>query len=599
MLKTPKRDEIPEQYKWNLKDIFESVEEWEKARKDCAALLDQLEELNAKAENSTSTAGNLLTYLKLSDRLDSIVEKVFVYTHLLSDENKKDSKRQELGQKLTPLSLKYSSVSSTFRTQLLALDGDTLNEYYQEEKDLQFYKKYFDELLRSKPHILSEKEELLLSQTGLLSSASTVFGMLNNADLTFPIIKNESGDDVQLTQGNYNQFLESKDINVRKQAFKALYSTFKKFENTIAATLHASNKKDAFYSIVRKYNSSLEASLFSDNVPVEVYSNLIKTVRNNNAPMKKYLELRKKMLGLEELHMYDLFTPLVKDLDLKISYEEAYETMKKALSVLGSDYVETLEEAYTGGWIDVYENEGKRNGAYQSGSYGVHPYVLLNHKDNLNSMFTLVHELGHAMHTHYSNANNEQLYAGYTIFAAEVASTVNEVLLMRYLLKNTEDKKVKTNLITYFLNQFRTTLYRQTMFAEFEKITHERVENGEPLTAENLSEIYYELNKDYHGDGIVHDAEIATEWSRIPHFYNAFYVYKYATGFSAAIALSKQILEEGEPAVERYINFLKSGGTDFPIELLKSAGVDLSTPKPIEEALHVFSELVSELESLI
>lgn len=594
-MKTPKREEIEEQYKWNLTHIFESEESWGQT---CIQMKNMLEEMESFKGKIISSAEQLLQFLQMGEEVDKVIEKIFSYAHLMGDENTKDPKRQELSQKLTSLELLYSDIMSAFTTEFLSLEGERLEKFYTEVPELLFYKKMFDDMARQKPHILSKEQEYILSQTSLLNSAADIFETLDNADLTFSNIKDENGNEVELTQGNFIQFMENKNRDVRKRAFEALYSTFKKFENTMASTLYSSTKSDMFYSKIRNYTSSLESALFSDNVSVDVYDNLIKTAKSNIKPMEKYLTIRKDMLGVEELHMYDIYTPLVKDLDLTITYEEAYETMKKALAVLGDEYAGKLNDAYSGGWIDVYENEGKRNGAYQSGPYGVHPYILLNHKDNLNSMFTLVHEMGHAMHSYFSDKHNPQIYAGYTIFVAEVASTVNEVLLMRYLLKTTNDTKMKTYLINYFLDQFRTTLFRQTMFAEFEKITHERVENNEPLTAEVLSDIYFNLNKEYYGQGIVLDEEIAMEWARIPHFYNAFYVYKYATGFSAAMSLSKQILEEGEPAVQRYLNFLKSGGTDYPINLLKQAGVDMSSPKPIEDALKVFSELVNELEEL-
>lgn len=595
MLKTPKREEIENKFKWKLEDIFSTEAEWDEARLQSHK---KLEEMESNKEYIFKTSKNLLEFLKSSDKVDSVIEKIFVYAHLKEDENTRNPKGQELGQKLNSIRLLYSNVSSYFRSEFLSLEEKTLESYYKEEPELVFYKKMFDRMLRNKPHILNRDQEYIMSQTSLLDSSSDIYGKLGEADLTFPSIIGESGLETEVTQGNFIQLMESKEQRVRMEAFESVYSTYKKFENTFAATLYASINSDTFYSRIRNHNSSLEAALFSNNVSIDVYENLIKTVKNNIGTMEKYLNLRKKLLGLKELHMYDIYTPLVKDLDVKITYDEAYETMKKALAVLGEEYVQKLEDAYVDGWIDVYENEGKRSGAYQSGPYGVHPFVLLNHKDNVNSMFTLAHEMGHAMHSYYSDKHNPQLYAGYSIFVAEVASTVNEVLLMRYLLKNTKDKKMKTYLINYFLDQFRTTLFRQTMFAEFEKITHERVENDEPLTAEVLSEIYFNLNKEYYGEGIHHDKGISMEWARIPHFYNSFYVFQYATGFSAAISLSKQILEEGQPALDRYLNFLKSGGTDFPIELLKGAGVDMSTPKPIEDAMVVFKELVEELEEL-
>ncbi|MFB8425951.1 oligoendopeptidase F [Priestia megaterium] len=594
-MKTLKREEIDEKYKWKLEHIFKNLDEWEKAREKSQELV---EELNAKKDSIFDSPASLLSFLKLTDDFDLIFGKVASYAHLKGDENTKDSKPQELKQKLQSIGRSYSVLYSVFKTSLLSLEEEKLESFFKEEKGLLFYKKFIDELFRSKPHTLSPEEEFIMAQASRLNSAGKTYNAFTNADLVFPTVKDEKGEEIQLTQSNYTKLMESKDRSVRENVFQEFYSVFKQYENTLAATFSGSLEKDTFYSQIRKYNSSLERSLFADNVPLEVYNNLIKTVENNVPLMEKYLELRKKMLGVDELHMYDLYTPLV-NLDMEIPYEEAFETVKKALAVFGDEYILELEETYNGGWIDVYPNVGKRSGAYKSGTYGVRPYILLNHKDNLNSMFTLCHELGHSQHSVYSQANNPMLYAQYSIFTAEVASTVNEVLLMRYLLENTNDKKMKQYLLTYFIEQFKSTLFRQTMFASFEQITHEKAENGQPLTAEILSDIYYNLNKKYYGDAVVHDEEIAMEWSRIPHFYNAFYVYKYATGFSAAISLSKQILEEGEPAVERYLNFLKSGGRDYPIELLKGAGVDMSTTQPIEDALEVFGGLIEELESLI
>lgn len=595
MIKIPKRAEIPDKYKWDLTALFESPEEWEIARIQSQQLL---KELKSKLDNAVTSSSNLLEFVKLGEKLDLILERVIVYSQLIQDENTRDSKRQEFEQKLTSIGLLFSEIVSTFNSKFQMLDEKTLNTYYMEEEELLFYKKAFDDLLRMKAHTLSEEQEYILSQTSLLDSTEEIYEILTDADLTFPPVIDEEGREAELTEGNFNEFMENGNREIRQQAFKNMYSTLKRFENTFAAMLYGSNQADRFHASIRNFDSSLENGLFEDNVSEEVYSNLIKTVKNNIAPMEKYLKLRKKLLGVEELHMYDIYVPLVKDLDLKITYEEAYETMKKALAVLGEEYVETMSKAYTSGWIDVYENEGKRSGAYQTGAYGVHPYILLNHKDNLDSMFTLVHEMGHAMHSYFSDKHNPQLYANYSIFVAEVASTVNEVLLIRYLLDHATDRKMKKYLINYFLEQFRTTLFRQTMLAEFEKITHERVEADEPLTAEVLSTIYYDLNKQYYGDQIVHDKEIALEWARIPHFYDAFYVYKYAIGFSAAIALVEQILNEGDPAVKRYLAFLKSGCTDYPIELLKKAGVNLSTSRPIEEGLNVFTKLVDQFEFL-
>lgn len=591
------RNQIQEKHKWNVEDIFESTNQWEYAYKSTLNALEKYE--NYQGELSKS-AENLISCLTLDDDISYEIERLYVYAMMKNDENATDPKYQALVDRAGTLSVKASSASSFIVPELLAMDEAALESFYEENRELLHYKKMIDVILRAKGHVLSTEQEELLSEVGeIAGSASNIFKMLNNADIKFPTIQDGDGNDVELTKGNYSEFMESPIRDVRKTAYKALYSTYMSQKNTIAATLLANIKKDAFYARVRKFPSVLEGSLYADDVPLTVYNNLIQTVKDNFAPMYQYLQLRKDQLGVEELHMYDIYTSIVQDSEKKITYDEAYQTMIEGLSPLGKDYTDKLSEAYKDGWIDVYENEGKRGGAYSVSTYGTHPFVLLNHKDNLDSMFTLAHEMGHAMHSYYSNEHNPYLYADYTIFVAEVASTVNEVLLMNHLLNKTTDKKTRMYLINHFLEQFRGTIYRQTMFAEFEKITHERVEAGEPLTAESFSDIYLNLNKEYYGDNVVHDEEIAHEWMRIPHFYNSFYVYKYATGFSAAIAIAKRILEEDEGAVEDYKAFLKSGGTDFPIELLKIAGVDMSSSEPIEKALSMFSELVNELEELI
>lgn len=591
-----KRDETEDKYKWKLEDIFESEEDWEKAYRKTS---ERLTDYRFFENNTISSAENLHKCLALDEEISLSIEQLYVYAAMRRDQDTSNTHYQSLIGRAESLSVEVSSASSFIVPELLSLSMSDFDKYCNEVAELSHYKMMFEEIIKNAPHILTSEQEEILSQMGAIASApSGIFNMLNNADLKFPKIADENGELVELTKSNYAEFMESSNRNSRENAYKTLYSTYAKQRNTIAATLYANIKKNVFYAKVRKHPSALEKSLFADNVPLEVYKNLIKTVKKNLDPMDKYLELKQDMLGLKNLHAYDISTPLVPESNVKITYEEAYETMKRGLSILGNDYVRKLEEARQEGWIDVYENEGKRGGAYSWGAYGSHPYVLLNHKDNLNSMFTLAHEMGHAMHSYYSDEANPYLYAGYTIFVAEVASTVNEVLLMNHLLKESKDNETKKYLLNYFLEQFRGTIYRQTMFAEFEMITHAAVENGETLTVDRFDEIYGGLSKEYYGDMLVQDAEVKTEWLRIPHFYNAFYVYKYATGFSAAISIAKSILEEGDPAVERYLRFLKSGGTDYPIELLKIAGVDMSTAKPIEEALQYFTDLVDELSDI-
>nr|NLJ02216.1 oligoendopeptidase F [Bacillota bacterium] len=443
-----------------------------------------------------------------------------------------------------------------------------------------------------------EQEQLLAAAGEMAQAPRNIFTMFNNADLKFPEVKNDAGEMVELTHGRYIQFLESPNREVRKGAFDALYKTYTAWKNTLGATYNSALKKELYFARARKYNSSLEAALHEDNVDPEVYRNLINSVHDHLPLMYRYVRLRKKLLGLDELHMYDLYVPMVADQDVEVSREEAVEMVREGLNALGPEYVKDMEASFTEGWIDWLENRGKTSGAYSWGTYGVHPYVLLNYQGTLNDVFTLAHELGHAMHTYYSNKHQEFVNSGYTIFVAEVASTLNEALLMDDLLKKTEDPKKKAYLLNHFLEQFRGTVFRQTMFAEFEMIVHGKVGEGEQLTAEKLSEIYYELNKKYFGEDIVVDEAISMEWARIPHFYRPFYVYKYATGFSAAISLSQQILDEGEPAVKRYLDFLGSGGSDYPINLLQRAGVDMSRPDPIVQAMGVFEQLLGELEHL-
>ena len=447
--------------------------------------------------------------------------------------------------------------------------------------------------------MLSEAEEKLLALAGDMGmSPENIFSMFSDADLKFPDAADKDGNPHQLTHGSYIPMMQSADRTLRKNAFENLYHTYDGFKNTCAATLAAQVKTLAFYSQARKYGSALESALDGNEIPTDVYTNLIAAVHDNMHYMYDYAALRKELMGLDELHMYDLYAPIVSDVDMKISFEEAKDTVYKALSVMGDEYLAVLKKGFDERWIDVYENEGKTSGAYSAGAR-VHPYVLLNHKDTLNCMFTLAHEMGHAIHSYYSNSTQPVVYSDYKIFVAEVASTCNEALLMQYLLKNTQDKKQRAYLINYFLEQFRTTLYRQTMFAEFELKINEMYARGEALTADVLNSTYRELNKLYFGEGVVIDSEIDLEWARIPHFYYEFYVYQYATGYSAAIALSQRILTGGEEAVKDYIGFLKGGCSKDPISLLKGAGVDMTTAAPINDALKLFGELIGEMRELM
>lgn len=594
MSKVVKRSEVPLEDQWNLQDLFENQAAWDKEYEEVKTLTKKAAEFQGKL----SQAEAVKSCFELEDDISLKTERLYVYAHMHHDEDTANPTYQALSQKAKKLSVQVSESLSFVTPEILALPDKELDAFI-ENPILKPYQFTLVEMKREKAHVLSKAEEALLAQVGNLSQApQTIFGMLNNADLKFPKIKDEHGNEVELTHGSYIQFLENPNREVRERAFKAVYSTYAKNKNTIAATLSASVNKNIFYSTVRKYPSVMEMSLYGDNIPTEVYTNLVDTIHESLPLLQRYMKLRKKLLGVDELHMYDLFAPLVDEYKMDISYDEAKKTVKESLKPLGEKYLDALQEGFNDRWIDVYENENKRTGAYSWGSYGTHPYVLLNHKDNLNSMFTLTHEMGHALHSYFSDHAQKYRDAQYTIFLAEVASTTNEALLMDYMLKKSTEPKEKLYLLTYYADQFRTTVFRQTMFAEFEKIIHERAEQGESLTPQLLSEIYYDLNKKYHGEDMVVDQDIEMEWARIPHFYNSFYVYKYATGFSAATSFSKQILEEGQPAVDRYLGFLQSGGSDYSINILKKAGVDMSSPEPIREAMAVFEEVITQMEQL-
>jgi len=591
-----KRFEIDDMFKWKLEDVYVDENLWEEDFSEVKNMIPEIEAFQGQLGNS---AQDLLTVLKLWEKLERKADKLYVYAKMRRDENNANSSYQTLFDRAEGLAIQLNSATSYIIPEITAIPEQKLQSFMQESADLEIYEHFFAELMRQKKHILSQAEERLLAMSADLSTAShNIFTMLNNADIKFPIITDENGNQVELTKGNYGRFMESSDRRVRKEAFKGLYSTYGKMKNTLSATLSAAIKKDIFYSKCRKYSSALEASLDQDNVTVNVYDNLINTVHNNLSYIYDYMKLRKRLLELDELHMYDIYTPVVKEYRMEVPYEEAKQMVLKGLQPLGEEYLSILQKGMNDRWIDVYENEGKTSGAYSWGTYDTHPYVLMNYDNKLDDVFTLAHEMGHSLHSYYSNQAQPHIYSQYTIFVAEVASTVNESLLIDYLLKETGDRQAKMFLINHYLEQFRGTVYRQTMFAEFEKIIHSKVEKGEPLNTEVLCSIYHDLNKLYYGPDVVIDEEIDLEWARIPHFYSGFYVYKYATGFSSATAIKQQILDEGQPAVDRYINFLSSGSSDYPLNILKKAGVDLTTPEPVEKALHYFGKLVLELDKL-
>jgi len=591
-----KREDIAEEYRWQLEDIYKNQAEWEKDFNRVKELIEQIGPYQGRVGESAETLKQVLEILNEMQRKG---DNLYVYSRMRRDEDNSNAEYQTLFDRAEGLSVQSSSAVAFVVPELLAMSREQVKEYEKAEPELAVYAHYFDELFRRKEHILGEKEERLLAMSADLSSASNnIFTMLNNADIKFPHIRDENGQEVELTKGRYGRFMESRDRRVRKDAYEGLYSSYKSLINTLAATLSSSIKRDIFYARARNYPSALHAALDQDNVPVEVYNQLITSVNNHLDSMYHYMKIRKKLLQVDPLYMYDIYVPLVADFDMKVTYEEAKEKTLQGLKPLGEEYLSVLRQGYQGRWIDVYENKGKTSGAYSWGTYDTHPYVLMNYDDKLDDLFTLAHEMGHSLHSYYSNQTQPYVYSQYSIFVAEVASTVNESLLIDHLLKNTDNPQEKMYLLNHYLEQFRGTVYRQTMFAEFEKITHERVEAGDALTPETLGEMYLELNKKYYGPEVEMDDNICVEWARIPHFYSAFYVYKYATGFSAATAIKQSILEEGQPAVDRYLNFLKSGSSDYPINLLQKAGVDLTTPEPVEKALSYFSKLLDEFEKL-
>ena len=591
-----KRNEIPEQYKWKMEDLYANNEAWEA---DFAKLQQGMEDIKKYEGTLAQSAENLLSLMKKSDELNQLAENVYVYANQRLHEDTSNAYYQGLSGRAQMLLVQMSESSSFVEPEILSIPENVLEEMLKEE-GLQVYETYFGRLLRKKEHILSkEMEELLAGVDEVAEGAKDTFMMFNNADIKFPTITGEDGEPVEITHGKYIKLLESQNREVRKAAFEGLYESYGKFKNTLAAVYRSNVKQAGFFAKARKYKSSLEASLSGSAIPVEVYDSLIESVHAHLPALHEYVRVRKEKLGVDELHMYDLYVPMVGEADKKIPYEEAKEIVLNGLAPLGEDYVALLKKGFNEGWIDVYENEGKRSGAYSWGAYGTHPYVLLNYQDTLNNVFTLAHEMGHALHSYHSDETQEYIYAGYKIFVAEVASTCNEALLIRYLLDHSKDDKEKAYLLNYFLEQFRGTLFRQTMFAEFEKIAHGKSEAGEPLTAEVLCDIYYELNKKYFGEGVVVDEAIALEWSRIPHFYTPFYVYQYSTGFSAAIAISSKILK-GEPGiVEKYKKFLSGGSSLDCIDLLKICDVDMTTKEPVEEALKVFEKTLEEFSKII
>ncbi|NLL00038.1 MAG: oligoendopeptidase F [Clostridiales bacterium] len=593
----PKRSEVEKQFTWAIEDLYASDEMWEKEYNELKDMLPEVSKYRGRLSESAQT---LLDFMKLYEKLGILMERVYVYANQKYHEDTGNSVYQDLADKAGVIAVQVESALSFFTPEILSISEDKLEQFKSDKEELRVYDTYLKNILRRKPHILSaEMEELLADAGEMASSPDNIFSKFNNADIKFPEIKDENGEMVRITHGRFIQLLESNDRRVREDAFKAVYETYGSFKNTLAAAFSSNVKQELFFTKARNYGSNLEKALNDSNVPVEVYTNLIDAVHDNMGLMHRYVALRKKLLGVDELHMYDLYTPLVQNVKMDIPFEEAKQMVKEGLKPLGQEYQDILDEGFNNRWIDIYENENKRSGAYSWGAFGTHPYVLLNYNGTLDNVFTLAHEMGHAIHSYYSDKVQPYIYAGYKIFVAEVASTCNEAILIDHMLKNTDDKLEKAYLINHFLDKFKGTLYRQTMFAEFEMITHKMAAEGESLTAEALCKIYHDLNVLYYGNDIVVDPEIDMEWARIPHFYTAFYVYQYATGYSAAIALARRILQEGQPAIDDYTRFLSGGSSNYPIELLKGAGVDMNTKEPVNQALKLFEELLDQMEELM
>ncbi|MDU5883801.1 MAG: oligoendopeptidase F [Clostridium perfringens] len=594
--KLRRRDEIPESDKWRIDKIYETPAKWNEE-------LNKLKEEAPKLKDFEGKLGNkedLKAFLLLNEKLSRKLGKLYVYAHMRSHEDTSNPEMQSLVNKIDPYSAEFSSYTAYFVPEILSLKEGTIENFINEDKDLKQYKIYFEMILNEKPHILSkEVESVLASVSDCLGAPESIYSMLTNSDMTFGEIVDESGRKVELTEGNYISFIKSKDRKVREAAFKLLFGTYKKYENTLATSLTSSIKNFVFESKTRKYNSSLEASLKPNNIPVEVYYNALKTVDENMDALHRYVRIKKKLLNLEEIHMYDLYVPVIECKKEHLEYKDAISLVEEGLKPLGKEYLDIFNEGINEGWIDVYENKGKRSGAYSWGSYDTMPYVLLNYNYELNDASTLAHEMGHSIHSYYTRKTQPYIYGDYSLFCAEVASTTNEILLIHHLIEKETDKNKKLYLINQELEQIRTTVFRQLMFAEFELKTHEAIESGESLTSEVLCKMWKDINIKYFGEDMKVDEEISIEWARIPHFYSDFYVYQYATGYAAASSFANSILSKGEEAVEKYKGFLKAGGSMYPIDTLKMAGVDMTTAKPLKDTLDRFNELLDMLEEII
>lgn len=590
-----KRSEISDEYKWSVKDLYSSDELW---NNDYEKALKSTQEKSSFEGCVMDSADTLANALSESEKDDYITERLYVYAFMRYYEDTSDGTYQQMSGKAQMLAVKMSEKYSFLVPEIMAADDDKVARFLDSDK-IKPYRHLLCDVLAKKEHTCSQKEEKLLAMASQMAdSPSDIFSKFNNADVKFGKVHDEHGDEKELTSAGFSVFMESRDRNVRKEAFYALYRQYKSYINTLAASYYGNVKQAVFFANARNYESTLQMYLSGSFIPESVYTNLIDTVNNNLDKMHDYVSLRKKTLGVDELHFYDIYAPLTSDYTVKVSYENAKETVLDALKILGDDYVSQVKKGYESGWVDVYENDGKRSGAFSWGAYGTHPYIFLNYTETLNDIFTLIHETGHAMHTYYSNETQPYTYAGYKIFVAEVASTCNEVILIDYLLKHSRSDEEKKYLYGHYLEQFKGTLFRQTMFAEFEMITHRMAQDGEVLNAESLCGTYKKLNEKYFGKDMVIDEEIAYEWARIPHFYTPFYVYQYATGFSAAVAIATKIINGDKEVLHGYREFLKGGSSMHPIELLSLCKIDMSKPDVIQDALNVFGSLIEDFKKI-
>ena len=596
--KALERGEVPESYRWRMEDIYASDQEWEN---DFARVEPLLAQFDALPGTLGSSPHQLLTCLKLEEETTRLIVKLAFYASRKADEDRRVSRYQSFQDRLTGIYSKFGQKKAFIEPELMQIPEDRLWDFVNNTPELKIYRHYFENLLRTKPHVLSEPEERLLAMAGEVTQAPAyIFGMFDNADLKFPEIVDENGNKVELTKGRYQLFMRSNDRALRQRAWEAYYQTYENWKNTLAASLNAEVKNNIFYARARKFNSALEAALDGDNLPTALYENLVNTVNNYLQPLHRYITFRKKMLGIDKVHLYDLYAPLLADVKWEVPYDEATTTVEKALEPLGKEYTQIVKKAVSDRWIDVYENAGKVSGAYSAFAYGLaHPYILMNYQNQARDMYTLAHELGHSLHSYYTNQTQPFVYGGYSYFLAEVASTFNEALLTNYLLKKVKEKEKKLYLLNQYLENILTTVYTQVMYAEFEQEIHARAEAGQPLNAEVMNEIFATLQNKYYGPDFELDPMGASRWNRIPHFYRNFYVFKYATGLSASTALSQKVLSGDKKARDAYLQFISSGRSDYDINLLKKAGVDMTSPQPIEATLQLFDKLLREMEAMI